>query len=132
MRDFNPQIDMQIDLALNTYPLAPLPPGFIKHTMGRILPKPRFHLEFLDLALPAFIIFFVVIIIGLGFWLVSSLNPIWLLELQVRGQWFARNMNLFPWGLFTFVGFAGVCIFLLFGLGLALALDRPIPLRRSF
>jgi hypothetical protein len=132
MRDFNPPIDAQIDAALNTYPLASLPPGFIKRTMGRILPKPRFRLEFLDLALPAFLIFFAITIISLGFWLITSLNPIWLLELQVKGQWFARNINLLPLGLYTFVGFAGVCVFLLLGLALALAMDRPIPLRRSF
>jgi hypothetical protein len=132
MRDFNPQIDAQIDAALNSYPLASLPPGFIKRTMGYILPKPRFRLEFLDLALPAFLIFFAGTIISLGFWLITSLNPLWMLELQVKGEWFVRNINLFPLGLYTFVGFAGVCVVLLFGLGLALALDRPIPLRRSF
>jgi len=132
MRDFNPQIDLQIDLALNTYPLASLPPGFMKRTMGRILPKPHFRLEFLDLALPAFLIFFAGTMISLAFWLISSLNPIWLLELQVKGQWFAQNPNVLPWGLFTFVGFAGVSVFLLFGLAVAWVVDRPIPLKRSF
>ena len=128
MSDFEPLIDAAFD----SYPLAPLPSRFVQRTIARIQPRPRFHLEFLDLALPAFIILFGITVISLGFWLVNTLNPLWLLELQVRTQWYAQNMNALPWGLFAVVGIAAISACTLAGLMLVLAFDRPIPLRRSF
>ena len=122
MSDFDPLIDAAFD----SYPLAPLPSRFIRRTMGRI--RPRFHLEFLDLALPAFIVLFAITVVSLGFWLVNALNPLWLLELQVRALWYAQNMNALPWGLFALAGIAGFSACTFAGLALALALDRPIRL----
>jgi len=123
------EFDHLIDSALNSYPLASLPSRFVQRTMARIQPRPRFHLEFLDLALPAFIIIFGITVIGLAFWLINTLNPLWLLELQVRAQWYAQNINALPWGLFAVIGIAGVSACTLSGLMLVVAFDRPIPVR---
>ncbi|MEZ4514592.1 MAG: hypothetical protein R3C62_22195 [Chloroflexota bacterium] len=42
--------------ALESYPQAPLPPGFMRRVMAQIepAPLPRFRLQFVDLAVPAF------------------------------------------------------------------------------
>jgi hypothetical protein len=118
--------DSQIDSALDSYPLVPLPPRFIQRTMARIHPRPRFHLEFLDLALPAFIILFGTIVTSLVFWLINTLNPLWMLELQVRAHWYAQNLNALPWGLLAVVWISVIGASSLAGLMLILAFDRPL------
>jgi hypothetical protein len=120
--------DPLIDAALDSYPLAPLPPRFIGRTMAGIQAgsRLRFRLDFLDLALPVFFGIFGVTIIGLALWLVNALNPLWLLELQIRAEWYAQNLNLFPVGWFAAAAVAGAGVIALTGLLLALALDRPV------
>ena len=125
------EFDPLIDTAFDSYPLAPLPSHFFQRTMVRIRPRPHFQLEFLDLALPAFISLFGVTVIGLVFWLANALNPLWLLDLQFRVQWYAQNMNVLPWGLFVIVSITGMGVCTVAGLMLALVLDRPLPLRRT-
>jgi len=44
-----------IEAAIESFPLKDLPPGFVKQTMRRLSPRPRFHFEFLDLAIPTFL-----------------------------------------------------------------------------
>jgi hypothetical protein len=47
--------DRTIDVAIESYPLEDLPPGFVQRSIGRLSPRPRFHFEFLDLAIPTFL-----------------------------------------------------------------------------
>ena len=122
------KLELQIDAALESYPQAPLPARFLQRTMQRI--RPRFRLEFLDLALPDFITLFLTTLIGLGFWVVSSLNPLWLLEVQVRFRWYSQNLDVFlpePPGLAAIV-FLTACIFA--ALAFAFTLFKPLPTRR--
>ena len=60
MDELNQHQNALIDTALDEYPLAPLPPGFINQVMRRVTALPltaepiRFRLQFLDLALSFF------------------------------------------------------------------------------
>jgi hypothetical protein len=117
------ELDPLIDAALESYPLTPLPRRFVRRTMAVI--RPRFRLEFLDLALPGFFILFAATLAGVAFWLVNALNPVWLLEIQIRAGWYAQNLNALPLGWFAAVGLAGFSATILAGVILALALDRP-------
>lgn len=120
--------DPLIDAALDSYPLAPLPPHFVRRTMAGVRAgiRPRFRLEFLDLALPVFFILFAVTLTGLGFWLLNALNPLWLLEIQIRAGWYAQNLYALPLGWIAAVGFASLWAALLAGSILLLAFDRPV------
>lgn len=122
------ELDPLIDAALESYPKAPLPPRFVRRTMAaiRAAHRPRFRLEFLDLALPGFLALFAATLVGLALWLAAAFNPLWVLELQVRLNWYAENPGFLPLGWIAGAGIAVVCAFALAGLGLALALDRPV------
>ena len=53
----NESHDNLLTQALESVPQAPLPPGFVNRVMTRIEPAPlppRFRLQFVDLAVPAF------------------------------------------------------------------------------
>ncbi len=54
--------------ALESYPQAPLPPGFMRRVMAQIepAPLPRFRLQFVDLAVPAFASLLLVMLILLA------------------------------------------------------------------
>lgn len=123
--------DPLLDTAFDSYPLAPLPAGFIRRTMARIQPRPRFRLEFLDFALPGFFVCFGTAAIGIAFWLITALNPLWLMQFQHRTQWYAQNLNVLPWGLFAIVSLTAISACTLAGLILLLALDRPLRLPHS-
>jgi hypothetical protein len=58
-----------IDAALDAYPLAPLPAGFVRATMARLVPPVRFRLHFLDIALPLGFALLMVTLFGLFVWL---------------------------------------------------------------
>lgn len=61
--------DHLLTQALESYPLAPLPPGFVHRVMARIEPAPllpRFRLQFVDLAVPAFASLLLVLLILLA------------------------------------------------------------------
>jgi hypothetical protein len=119
------EFDPQIDAAFDTYPLVPLPARFIRRTMVHIQPRPRFRLDFLDLALPVFVLIFGITMISLTFWFLNATNPLWLLEFQVRAEWYTQNMNTLPLGLIALVGIAGISACTLTGLTLIMAMDRP-------
>jgi hypothetical protein len=131
------ETDRLIDAALDSYPLAPLPPRFVRRTMAAIragspaFPRPKFRLEFLDVALPVFFGFFGVTILGLGLWFVNAINPLWLLQLEIRTQWYLQNLNLLPVGWFAGAAIAGVCAVALAVVGLAVALERPARTARE-
>jgi hypothetical protein len=124
MPECDPHLDSLIDAAFDSYPLAPLPPRFTRRTMAHIFPRPRFRLEFLDLALPVFTTIFFISMTGLGVWLINFLNPFWLLELQAWAHWSAQNMSTFPWSLAAAVSIVvtGVCV--LIGLAFLLVFDK--------
>jgi hypothetical protein len=97
----------------------------------RAASRPRFRLEFLDLALPGFAVVFLSTFFLLGIWMVNVLQPRWLLELQVRAGWYLENLDALPWGLFASVGFAGGSAFVVVGLVILVALDRPVRMVRA-
>jgi hypothetical protein len=63
------QQEALIEAALNAYPLAPLPAGFVRATMARLVPPVRFRLSFLDVALPLVFALLIVTLFGLFVWL---------------------------------------------------------------
>ena len=100
-------------------------------TAVRAAGRPRFRLEFLDLALPGFFVLFTATMAGLTLWLFNALNPLWLLDLRIRVNWYLQNLDIFPVGWFAAAAIAGVSLCALAGLGVALALDRPAPLAKT-
>jgi hypothetical protein len=58
-----------IDAALDAYPLAPLPAGFGRATMARLVRPVRFRLTFLDVALPFGVALLMAALFGLFLWL---------------------------------------------------------------
>ena len=77
-----------IDDALNTYPLAPVPPGLRRRVMAQIAaerqpPAIAFRLDFLDFAVPAFIAFFVTLALSVGATILLMADPIKLLRMQL-------------------------------------------------
>jgi hypothetical protein len=140
--------DLLVDAALDSYPVSPTPPGFTRRVMAQIRreqsvrkpasrPGGRFHLEFLDLALPAFFAGFA----GLGFivllGVIALLNPLWLLraQLQIRTLmyelpwlWGAglAPLPVLPIWVFVLAGFG----FAVLGLGLLLGMIWLSPVAR--
>lgn len=58
-----------IDSVLDSYPMVPLPAGFVQSTMRAIQPNIRFRLQFLDFAIPALIAVLMMLIMGIILWL---------------------------------------------------------------
>ncbi len=75
-------LDPHIDAALESYPLAPVPPGLVRRTLARLEPRPqiRYRLEFLDLAVPVFVVLFLLLTIWAIFWTLNVVSPFWMLE----------------------------------------------------
>ena len=100
--------ERRIDEAIESYPLAPLPPGFTQQVMAQVQHTPQldvtFRLQFIDLALPAFITAFVTAV---------SLTILWL-----TGYWEIEGIpapdnhhlnSLSLWGDCLKVGLVGDC-----------------------
>ena len=96
------QIEAILDAALDSYPLAPLPDGFIHRTMYRVRvensfypqTRPGFYLEFLDLALPLFLIVLVSTGIAVTLWIVALLDPVLLEIFRIEITWWLeRNVE---------------------------------------
>lgn len=89
--------DRQIDLAFQTYPLAPLPQGFTRRLMKRINQRqPVFGLTLLDLLLPGFFGLF-----GMGIVLaillsVPLLDPLLLPKLRLAYQVLLVRLAFMP------------------------------------
>jgi hypothetical protein len=75
-----------ISEALDSFPTAPLPNGFIARTMSRLEPRPFWQIwldrlnrvRFLPTALGVFSFGFLVLIGFLGWWGYRLINPLWL------------------------------------------------------
>ncbi len=79
--------DPRIDEAINSFPLAELPKGFISRTMERIANQRAsisFRLNFIDIALPAFFSTFLLVLIGGGLWGYNQIDPRWFQYVQLE------------------------------------------------
>lgn len=91
------EIDGQLDLAIKTYPLAPLPAGFTRRLMTRIqLKQPSFRLNLLDLLLPGFFGIFGAGTVAAILLTVPMLDPLWLPRLRLAYQIFLVRLALMP------------------------------------
>jgi hypothetical protein len=76
-----------IDEALDTYPIAPLPPGFVRRVMNRVharqpvMVPERFQLDIVDIAVPLFITLFVVMLMVIA----GTSDMADIVELQMSG-----------------------------------------------
>ncbi len=65
--------ETRLDEAINSYPTAPLPPGFAQRVMVEVARTPqleaRFRLQFIDLALPVFMTMFGTAVLLTTLWL---------------------------------------------------------------
>lgn len=76
--------DQKIDTFLNSLPLAPVPGGFSRRLIARLeARKMPFRLEFLDLAVPAFIGLFAGLAFIAAAVMVSQPRPLWLVRLEL-------------------------------------------------
>ncbi|MDX1436718.1 MAG: hypothetical protein R3335_07905 [Anaerolineales bacterium] len=96
---YNP--DPNIVDALRRRPPAPLPESFVGRVMAHIEPvRPRFRLEFLDIAVPAFMAAFAMIVLGTGFWVLGRLDPLWWPKVQTELallSLYLGTMPAWPW-----------------------------------
>jgi hypothetical protein len=77
------ELDPRIDAALDTYPMASLPPGFTSRVMSHIqAPRPAFRLTYLDFALPVFVALFASSILGAALWGILLFDPLLWARLQ--------------------------------------------------
>lgn len=100
MVESNAYPDRILDAALDTYPLAPVPTGLVRRTLARIQPMPRFRLEFLDFAVPFFLLIFGLLTIWAAFWTLNYISPYWMLEWTPRlaylRQWVEFELMRLP------------------------------------
>jgi hypothetical protein len=95
-----------ISEALDSFPTAPLPEGFVANTMSRLEPRPLWQIwldrlnrvRFLPTALGVFSFGFLALIGFLGWWGYRLINPLWLQsvfsEINYRLNWInARPVN---------------------------------------
>jgi hypothetical protein len=102
------ELDPRIDAALDSYPVVPLPSGFVRRTMAQVTPtKVRFRLDFLDLVIPAFFTIFALLALAMLLWTLNHLNPFWTLELGARLQWVSLYTSGFPYWILVLTGSAG-------------------------
>lgn len=121
------ELDNAIIEALEDLPLAPLPPGFVYATMRKITPKPRFRLQFLDLALPVLSgVFFVCTLMILG-WFTGNFTYEWLPYPAGFAQGFFGLITQLP-GYMLLALALGVeaALVMVVGITVALWLDRPL------
>ncbi len=124
--------DPRIPLALDNLPAAPLPPGFVRKTMARLpARRPRFRLEFVDVAVPAFLTMFLFMAGSTGIWLVNQIDPVKLAQLQIQLEWLWLNLPALPaWNVLALGTFGLACIFLIL-MGIAASVARPAPFSRT-
>ena len=120
--------DPRIEAALASYPVSPLPPGFTRRVMVEVGKQEfRFRLDFLDFALPAFFGLFCFISLLAVAWLLSILDPLWFVRLQLAVRSFQLSPYYLPYWpaiLFGIFGVAGIGLGILIG-AFALAPQRP-------
>lgn len=124
--------DHVLDAAIDSYPLAPVPSGLVRRTLARIQPRPvpRFRLEFLDIAVPLFIVLFGILTIWAAFWTLNYISPYWMLEwiprLAYFRQWMAFELMRLPNWLPVLGMFLGTVIFTGVTLTMILLLERSL------
>jgi len=133
MNEFYDQ-DSFLDAAIETYPLAPLPTDFVSRVMTQVgqqpqvIILPRFKLQFLDVALPAFMALFALLLVVVGMWLTGRLDAVGLPAVQLN---LALAGQVPPWfGISAIVVLGEVMVAIM--VGVMLWLDRPfLPLNQS-
>ncbi|MBN2503380.1 MAG: hypothetical protein JXB38_21570 [Anaerolineales bacterium] len=75
--------DCMIDTAIESYPFAALPKGFVTRTLQQAA-QLKFRLSFVDIAIPLFFSAFGMLAFFLTFWLWTYLDPLWFADLQLR------------------------------------------------
>ena len=89
------EIDRRIDLAIQNYPVTPLPYGFNRRLMKRIhRSQPVFRLTPLDLLLPGFLGLFGMGTVAAIMLTVPMLDPLWLPRLRLDYQVFLVRLAL--------------------------------------
>jgi hypothetical protein len=123
-----PDVDRLLDAALASYPLRPLPAGFVERTMARATAGARPRPQALDLALPLLVpVLAVLAVLGL-YALPARLDPLWLPRLRLLWQGVELELaallpagTTLPTGLTTGVAVAlGAAL-----LAAVMLLDRP-------
>ena len=113
--------------AVESYPLTPLPDGFVGRVMLQVrrdtqaVVLPKFRLQFLDVALPAFLALLVALIGIVGSWWMGALGSTVMPEIQF--DWAAVRQAV-PWiavGVTALLGEVAVVMMV----GVRLWLDRP-------
>jgi hypothetical protein len=122
--------DPRMDAALDSYPLTPLPPDFIKRTMGRVKAAPRFRLHFVDLALPVFFSLFTLLVAVFVLWGFSTIDPLWVEQVKLTLKFIQLNTS--PIFLWVGAGFSilGVMVTGLLAFSLLLLSYRPRSVSR--
>lgn len=91
------ETDRRIDLAIEKYPLAPLPAGFTRRLMSRIRPRrPSFRLSLLDILLPGFFGLFGMGTVAAIVLTLPLLDPLWLPRLKLAYQVLLVRLALLP------------------------------------
>ena len=88
--------DPRIDIAIKSYSLTELPDGFTARVMNTIReehPQVRFHLQFIDLAIPVFVSLFSLVLLGVCVWGTSQLDSLRLECLKLETDHFLRVMT---------------------------------------
>lgn len=109
MNEHEKKIEAQIDAALSSYPLVPLPEGFTQRVMARvndpanerIQPVKPWRLYPLDLAMAVFFTTFFWSILYTLWWAVTQIDPEWVAS--VREFWQSPGDGLLPAGLWLLV-----------------------------
>ncbi len=126
MNPTSPEMDPRLDRALDTVPLAPLPSGFVRRTVQRLpAPRPRFRLDFLDVALSAFLLVFAASLALAGFWLANLVDPLWLLEVRTELAWLLMYTSTRFAGWLPLVGLASAGLLGMAVLAATMVLLRP-------
>ena len=104
--------DQMIDTAIESFPLAALPKGFVARTL-RQAAQPRFRLSFVDIAIPLFFSAFGMLAFFLMFWLWTYIDPLWFAELQLRLTLARLYISMEPLGFVIGLGAVmGVVVFM--------------------
>lgn len=126
--------DSILDAAIESYPLAPLPSGFVGRIMAQVgqqsqdIVLPRFQLQFLDVALPAFLALFAFLVVTVGVWLTRGLNSAGLAGFQLNLTLIGQIPAWFGLSAIAVIGEVMAVIMV----GVMLWLDRPfLPVNQS-
>lgn len=78
------KMDPTLDNFLECMPLAPLPNGFMQRTMSRVILQQHYRLRFIDFALPLFALLFLPLLLGIAWWVMAQIDPLWLAQARLE------------------------------------------------